>query len=677
MGKVMMQKQEESKDFVSSKKDSLLVNKMSSISNQALIENLGVDFKVGRPNDSFEREADRVSESLLEGNSVGNISTVSGNVAQRMVSNDTQDSIMQKFGSGMNADFSNVKIHTDTQADQMCKDMGARAFTNKKDIYFGKGEYKPNTKEGQKVIAHELVHTIQQGAVNTNTGISTVGQSSDYAQMLPDAETVRGMMGDSKNSLYHKLEKSIEHINEEVKNTISSNKEQNKTLYSSISKIYIQAIDIMKKYIKSNDGHRAWFREGKKKHEARKAMTEKLLEQAEIELVALAHVLFDSPQEGKTVMEALAGETRMMTLEDGQFEDTIMGGSMNQVYKYSTGDKKSGFFKPGIKKGQKMNATLTSYLSDAGIEIKDEENIADNFNKREVAMARLDSILGANVIGGARMAKISNNSSLEGKEYIDTRKNNMKRTFNVGAGETGVLMDAAKGGTIKAYNWDMPIFDRSKVEKGNWGIVCSGLTYSQRAGRKEKEEAIIREGRKHITNRKLKAEKETDTTLKASDPNFQRDMSRLHIMDALSGNIDRHVGNFLVDIDENGNYKNLTGIDNDISFGNRHEIIKEAKGKYTGLPGEMYMDEEICNRIDALEESQIRYLLMDLLTEDEISALWSRIVEMKGYIDRMRKKNYLIKDWNEETAKQQLLQIQGEIKTYYQRHLLSEGNYIY
>lgn len=65
---------------------------------------------------------------------------------------------------GFGTDFSNVRIHTDSRAEEMTKGAGAKAFTHKKDIYFNKGKFQPETKAGKKLIAHELTHTIQQDA---------------------------------------------------------------------------------------------------------------------------------------------------------------------------------------------------------------------------------------------------------------------------------------------------------------------------------------------------------------------------------------------------------------------------------------------------------------------------------------------------------------------------------
>ncbi|WP_062056986.1 eCIS core domain-containing protein [Aquimarina longa] len=66
--------------------------------------------------------------------------------------------------SGFGADFSGVKIHTDSKAVAMNKTLGAQAFTNKNDIYFNENKFNPATQSGQTLLAHELTHTIQQGA---------------------------------------------------------------------------------------------------------------------------------------------------------------------------------------------------------------------------------------------------------------------------------------------------------------------------------------------------------------------------------------------------------------------------------------------------------------------------------------------------------------------------------
>lgn len=74
-----------------------------------------------------------------------------------------------KTRSGMEgafgADFGRVRVHTDGQADSLNRSLNARAFTTGNDIFFRRGEYNPGSSGGKELLAHELTHTVQQGAV--------------------------------------------------------------------------------------------------------------------------------------------------------------------------------------------------------------------------------------------------------------------------------------------------------------------------------------------------------------------------------------------------------------------------------------------------------------------------------------------------------------------------------
>lgn len=71
-------------------------------------------------------------------------------------------SALGEMSSSFGYDFGNVKIHTDRQAQEMSEQLGAQAFTYKGDIYFNKGKFDPNSKEGKWLLAHELTHVVQQ-----------------------------------------------------------------------------------------------------------------------------------------------------------------------------------------------------------------------------------------------------------------------------------------------------------------------------------------------------------------------------------------------------------------------------------------------------------------------------------------------------------------------------------
>lgn len=72
--------------------------------------------------------------------------------------------VKNEMESGFGADFNNVKIHNDSNAVQMNKELGSQAFASGNDIYFNEGKYNPNSKDGKHLLAHELTHTVQQGA---------------------------------------------------------------------------------------------------------------------------------------------------------------------------------------------------------------------------------------------------------------------------------------------------------------------------------------------------------------------------------------------------------------------------------------------------------------------------------------------------------------------------------
>ena len=75
-----------------------------------------------------------------------------------------EPSLQVKMGQAMGADFSGVKVHTDSESDQLNQSIQAKAFTTGQDVFFRQGAYDPSSKSGQELIAHELTHVVQQGS---------------------------------------------------------------------------------------------------------------------------------------------------------------------------------------------------------------------------------------------------------------------------------------------------------------------------------------------------------------------------------------------------------------------------------------------------------------------------------------------------------------------------------
>ncbi|MCV2485104.1 DUF4157 domain-containing protein [Flavobacterium sp. SH_e] len=116
-----------------------------------------------------KKEEKPVQAKLKESNSVNE--NVESNLNSSKGGGNAMDkNTKREMESGFGTDFSNVNIHTDSKAVQMSEELGAQAFTHGNDVYFNKGKYNPNSKEGKHLLAHELTHTIQQtGSKKTNS----------------------------------------------------------------------------------------------------------------------------------------------------------------------------------------------------------------------------------------------------------------------------------------------------------------------------------------------------------------------------------------------------------------------------------------------------------------------------------------------------------------------------
>jgi hypothetical protein len=199
---------------------------------------------IGQPDDRYEREADRIASDVvtkINAPTVANAerSAITGNetpkpsLVQRRsaiaIGNATPDlessiqsargsgqsldaNLQQSMGQAMGADFSGVKVHTDSQSDQLNKSIQAKAFTTGQDVFFRQGAYEPSSRSGQELIAHELTHVVQQngGAVQRSpqrTSTSLVGderiqrvfgfgKKKGYQELDDDQEA---LLGDSES----------------------------------------------------------------------------------------------------------------------------------------------------------------------------------------------------------------------------------------------------------------------------------------------------------------------------------------------------------------------------------------------------------------------------------------------------------------------------------------------
>jgi len=170
--------------------------------------------KIGSPNDEYEREADRVADQVMrmpaseDGLAQHGFSSAGPATLQRrcacaggtpcskcdeeekgLVQRRTEstsdpagmlvpDSFLQNLGSGhaldagtqsffetrFGHDFSQVRVHTDANAGDSARSLHAQAYTVGRNIVMASGQYAPDTSSGQRLLAHELTHVVQQNA---------------------------------------------------------------------------------------------------------------------------------------------------------------------------------------------------------------------------------------------------------------------------------------------------------------------------------------------------------------------------------------------------------------------------------------------------------------------------------------------------------------------------------
>jgi hypothetical protein len=72
--------------------------------------------------------------------------------------------------------FRGVHVHTGTAAQEATRMVGARAFTVGRHIVFNQGQYAPETETGKRLLAHELMHTLQQGKGRSGEKIQRLRQ---------------------------------------------------------------------------------------------------------------------------------------------------------------------------------------------------------------------------------------------------------------------------------------------------------------------------------------------------------------------------------------------------------------------------------------------------------------------------------------------------------------------
>ncbi len=216
--------------LLSQRKYAFGVPKSSLISEYEGKPRLQAKLTIGASNDPLEQEADRVADQVLAapvhsavsgsapriqrftGQAAGDAGTVPASV-DRVLSGSGRPldpALQQDLGQRFGHDFSQVRVHTDSVAEESAQDINAHAYTVGHNIVFGAGGFAPGSHEGRKLIAHELTHVVQQSGaegIHAGQGGEKLGLSSESGHTIqkqekkPDADTEKDKNDKSRLSL--------------------------------------------------------------------------------------------------------------------------------------------------------------------------------------------------------------------------------------------------------------------------------------------------------------------------------------------------------------------------------------------------------------------------------------------------------------------------------------------
>ncbi|RFC33106.1 MAG: protein of unknown function (DUF4157) [Candidatus Nitrotoga sp. MKT] len=177
--------------LLSQRKYALGLPKPSLINEYESKTRLQAKLTIDASNDPLEQEADRVADQVLAapahsavsgaapriqrftGQAAGDGETATASV-DRVLSGSGRPldpAIQQDMGQRFGHDFSQVRVHTGSIAEQSAQDINAHAYTVGNNIVFGADGFAPGSHEGRKLLAHELTHVVQQtGAARIHAG---------------------------------------------------------------------------------------------------------------------------------------------------------------------------------------------------------------------------------------------------------------------------------------------------------------------------------------------------------------------------------------------------------------------------------------------------------------------------------------------------------------------------
>ena len=224
-------------------------------------------------------------------------------------------------------------------------------------------------------------------------------------------------------------------------------------------------------------------------------------------------------------------------------------------------------------------------------------------------------------------------------------------------GQFGLFMEAAPGKTFADIAGGKPFCRTEKGKELNFSEACNALHAKGKLG-------VMR-------------------------ANLMRELSKMEWADVLSGQVDRHGDNYLVDINPETGAVKITGIDNDASFGTRKKgmtvvdlnsptphqqaflallrnngyaiprngridlstlpelLVRETRHQFgfNQLFKPILIDRDTFNRLTAIRKEDYRDMLASCMDADAVDAAVDRLTEAQGYAAELARNGRVVDDW--------------------------------
>ena len=98
------------------------------------------------------------------------------------------DPLRERLERSLDTDLSSVRVHTGGDSAESARAIAARAYTTVQDVHFAAGAYDPSSSAGQRLIAHEVAHTVQQrGAAPATQARLEISEPGDAHEVEAEA----------------------------------------------------------------------------------------------------------------------------------------------------------------------------------------------------------------------------------------------------------------------------------------------------------------------------------------------------------------------------------------------------------------------------------------------------------------------------------------------------------